>query len=91
MTDQRLDQLSGAVYNWIFSLLDGEPDLTGDEAGRIATKAEMAFRNAVTSDQPMTCPECGEEVSEPGECPDCEFDDGQPTEQDEWESFDPDC
>lgn len=87
MTDQRLDQLSGLVYNYIFSLLDSE-----DEAGRIATKVEMAFRNAVTSDEPMTCPECGEGVDQPSLCPNCEWQlDGQPTEIQEWESFDPDC
>lgn len=52
----------------------------------------------VTSDDIAVCQECGNEVEsgfidDDGLCDECNpwEDDGQPTEAEEWHSFDPDC
>jgi hypothetical protein len=42
----RLEELLSVVWSEVFNIIDGEPDLDGDDAGKIATAAENAARQA---------------------------------------------
>lgn len=46
MDNDRIVDLGEDVRNYIFEMLDSEPDMTGDEAGRIARAVEEAFLQA---------------------------------------------
>lgn len=39
----RQRQLSEDVYRYVFELLDNEPDMTGDDAGKIANHVQREF------------------------------------------------
>ena len=43
----RLEELLGDVWANVFAIFDAEPELTGEDAGAIATAAEDAARRAV--------------------------------------------
>jgi hypothetical protein len=43
----RLEELLGDIWAAVFAAFDAEPELTGEDAGRIATAAEDAARRAV--------------------------------------------
>jgi hypothetical protein len=44
MNATRLEELLSAVWGSVFAIFDGEPELTGEDAGAIATAAENAVR-----------------------------------------------
>lgn len=50
MHNDRICDLGEEVRNFVFQLLDSEPDIDGMEAGRIAHKAEQAFLDACHED-----------------------------------------
>lgn len=47
----RYEELCSEVYDFIFQLLDNEPEFNGFEAGEIATEIENRFREEVYSFQ----------------------------------------
>jgi hypothetical protein len=47
MDKHRIDTLADEVYNTVFQLLDGEPEMNGDDAGRIAAQVTNRFRGAM--------------------------------------------
>jgi hypothetical protein len=47
MTAMRLEQLLSDIWSNVFQIFDREPELTGEDAGAIATAAEDAARRAV--------------------------------------------
>ena len=44
----RIEQLKKDVYDYVFTLLDNEIELTGMDAGMIATKAEKVVQDQLT-------------------------------------------
>ena len=46
MNATRLETLLSEIWENVFAILDREPELTGEDAGMIATAAEDAARNA---------------------------------------------
>ena len=49
MNRERIDQIAKDVWSYVFTTLDEEPDLGGDDCGSIATAAERAVREALSS------------------------------------------
>jgi hypothetical protein len=49
MDAKRLEELLGDIWDYVFLVFDREPELTGEDAGRIATAAEDAARHATLS------------------------------------------
>ena len=47
MNEARVQQLAEDVRQHAFNLLDAEPELTGDDAGRVAASVEQAFLSAM--------------------------------------------
>jgi hypothetical protein len=47
MDAKRLEDLLSDVWGYVFVIFDREPELTGEDAGRIATAAEDGARRAV--------------------------------------------
>ncbi len=47
MTQDRIHELATIIWNHAFVLLNAEPDLTGNDAGEIATATEHAFQAAL--------------------------------------------
>lgn len=47
----RYEKLCSEVYDFVFQLLDNEPDIGRYEAGEIATEIENCFRNEIYSFQ----------------------------------------
>ncbi len=45
----RIDTLEGDVYNFIFQMLDDEPELSGLDAGMIATRTARKFTELLLS------------------------------------------
>ncbi len=43
----RINELAEHIRQEVFALLDGEPDITGDEAGYVAHVVEVAFHLAI--------------------------------------------
>lgn len=41
---ERLDMLDSAIWNYVFTMMDSEIDLSGEDAGRLAAAASQAFR-----------------------------------------------
>jgi hypothetical protein len=44
MSKERIDMLASDLWKEVFVVLDTEPGVTGEEAGRIATSVEQVFR-----------------------------------------------
>jgi hypothetical protein len=59
MSDERVEAYRVDVYNMVFQMLDCEPDLDGDYAGRIAAATSRAFEKAI--------------LAEEGGCTDCRY------------------
>jgi hypothetical protein len=47
MTKDRIALLSSDIYDNVFQTLDAEHDVSGDEAGRIATAVQQTFEDSV--------------------------------------------
>lgn len=77
MTD-RINLLAADVYDYVFSLLDNEPEIAGGLAGKIATALEKEFKRMLEDDDEETsqCIHCGGEAYGYEECPDCEWANG---------------
>jgi hypothetical protein len=56
---ERVEAYRVDVYNMVFQMLDSEPDLDGDYAGRVAAATSRAFEKAI--------------LAEDGDCPDCRY------------------
>jgi hypothetical protein len=41
--DSRQRQLSEAVYQFVFQMLDAEPELSGNDAGKVAAHLQREF------------------------------------------------
>lgn len=46
MDAKRLEELLAGIWGYTFAALDSEPELTGEDAGMIATAAEDGARRA---------------------------------------------
>ncbi len=44
---ERLNEMAQGVYDFVFEMLDAELEISGMEAGRVATKAEKAFKESL--------------------------------------------
>jgi len=64
-------KLSGEVYNFVFEMLDNEPEMTGMEAGRIATQMEKAYKEIVSCNNCYKCVHC-EDCTNCFKCAFCE-------------------
>ncbi len=53
MNSQRIRLLSEDVYSYVFQLLDAEPEMDGNEAGRIASRLQRLFEAELTDEEPM--------------------------------------
>jgi hypothetical protein len=49
VSNDRIAQLAADLYAHVFRLLDAEPGVSGDDAGRVAAAAESAFILACTA------------------------------------------
>lgn len=47
MSPERITLLATDLWTHVFTMLDAEPEINGDEAGRIATLVERAFEAAM--------------------------------------------
>ena len=47
MNNQRIVELSNEVYDFIFNLLDNEPEISGYEAGKIGSEIQQRFIDEV--------------------------------------------
>lgn len=47
MTDSQITQAKEDVYTATFQMLDADPDLTGEQAGAVATATADAFETAL--------------------------------------------
>jgi hypothetical protein len=47
MTKDRIALLSSDIYDYAFQTLDAEHDVSGDEAGQVATAVQRAFEGTV--------------------------------------------
>lgn len=61
MDRDRINLLAADVYDYIFQLLDGEPELTGGKAGKVATALEREFIRLLEGDnlEEDSCEVCG--------------------------------
>lgn len=50
MNNRRIRLLSEDVYNYVFHMLDTEPEMDGNEAGRIASKLQRLFESELSED-----------------------------------------
>ena len=75
MTPERHDALRNDLWHAVFAMIDGEPDMTADDAGRIAQATSKAFAEAIQADQPTEyevayrCPNCQALWTEISDCP----------------------
>ncbi len=44
MNANRINELSNAVCHFVFELLEGEPELDGNDAGYVAAQTEKQFK-----------------------------------------------
>lgn len=47
MNENRINQLADILYNFSFGLMDGEPELSGDDCGQIAAHLEKEFKKKI--------------------------------------------
>lgn len=47
MSDARINELSEYLYNLAFQMLDNEPEMSGEDAGRVATAVQKRFESAI--------------------------------------------
>lgn len=47
MTDARIKELGDALWFHVFSMLDGEPELDGHDAGQVAAAVQKRFQEAI--------------------------------------------
>ena len=53
---ERVEAYRVDVYNMVFQMLDSEPDLDGDYAGRVAAATSRAFEKAILEEEyPIEC------------------------------------
>lgn len=64
MSEDRIEAYRVDVYNFVFQMLDGEPDWTGDDAGKVAAATAKAFEVAIRAN-------LGEEIALGGTCARC--------------------
>jgi hypothetical protein len=51
MTPERIADLKYDLWQYVFAMLDAEPEIDGYEAGRIAAAVERAFESVITESE----------------------------------------
>jgi len=64
MYNDRIEELAEDLRNHVFETLDIEPELTGDDAGKVAAAVEEAYTKALqTLEYKYQCEFCDEEFN----------------------------